>query len=133
MRSFLIAPTTNPKRIINPALPPERSSLTCLIECRAAELINKNMNTEPAFCFIRKNNPELREKLKEMGYRAIADPYVNEDMLIAHPVPEPLFVDTYCSSPGLIPALIRDGFIDCGTDEELFLATAEETIRRALS
>lgn len=75
-------------------------------------------NMTPKFtapCFIRKNTPELRKKLEELGYRT-------------------LFSARYCYGNGIcarnglvsaykMPSLDKDT-IDCGTNEQLFLALA---------
>lgn len=70
------------------------------------------MFTQP--CFIRKNTPELREKLKELGY--ISHIFNNNDA-------NNLYVDklgTYIS----VDIENQPHYIDCGTNEELFLALA---------
>lgn len=63
-------------------------------------------------CFIHKNTPELRKKLKEFGYKVL-----------------PNFADFPCLSArnGLaIPtdSFNRNGGFDCGTNEQLFIALA---------
>lgn len=72
------------------------------------------MFTQP--CFIRKNTPELREKLQKLGQRANTLDDFKEEWLAAN-------YGMYIS--------VQDGFqhlhpndIDCGTNEELFLAIA---------
>lgn len=69
-------------------------------------------------CFIRKNTPELRKKLEELGYylhpECIDDDrgnylFVNREYYLNRPL-------------GYLEELSRS--IDCGTNEELFLAIA---------
>lgn len=68
--------------------------------------------TQP--CFIRKNTPELRKKLEELGY--ISHIFNNNDA-------NNIYVDklgTYIS----VDIENQPYYIDCGTNEELFLALA---------
>lgn len=72
------------------------------------------MFTQP--CFIRKNTPELRKKLKELGQRANTLDDFKGEWLAAN-------YGMYIS--------VQDGFqhlhpndIDCGTNEDMFLAIA---------
>lgn len=72
-------------------------------------------------CFIRKNTPELRKKLEELGYRDVGKVrYYGESQYI------------YCEggifyeSPCMIKARYNT-FIDCGDNEELFIALASMT------
>lgn len=70
------------------------------------------MFTQP--CFIRKNTPELRKKLEELGY--ISHIFNNNDA-------NNIYVDklgTYIS----VDIENQPYYIDCGTNEELFLALA---------
>lgn len=70
------------------------------------------MFTQP--CFIRKNTPELREKLEEFGY--ISHIFNNNDA-------NNIYVDkfgTYIS----VDIENQPYYIDCVTNEELFLALA---------
>lgn len=94
-------------------------------------------------CFIRKNTPELRERLKELGYNVCAcstfkhsvwlDTSVHTEPCSVHGIG---YWDETCdctteeeacrmfleeNKTSLIPK------IDCGTDEELFLALAAMT------
>lgn len=65
-------------------------------------------------CFIRKNTPELRKKLEELGY--ISHIYNNNDT-------NNIYVDklgTYIS----VDIENQPYFIDCNENEELFLALA---------
>lgn len=65
-------------------------------------------------CYIRKNTPELRKKLEELGY--ISNIFNNNDV-------NNIYVDklgTYIS----VDIENHPYYIDCGTNEELFLALA---------
>jgi hypothetical protein len=72
-------------------------------------------------CFIRKNSPEIREKLKELGYH-VYDLDMNKDSpadwctVIES---EADYVGIWCKEPAN-----KEKFLDCGTNEELFLALA---------
>ena len=77
--------------------------------------------TQP--CFIRKNTPELRKKLEELGYnrypRWMAD-WSDDDSRYTYLVADVLYY-TYPKEP----TKPKNGeYIDCGTNEELFLALA---------
>lgn len=74
-----------------------------------------------ASCFIKRTSSELKEKLKELGYRDVGKVrYYGESQYI------------YCEggifyeSPCTIKARYNT-FIDCGTNEELFIALASMT------
>lgn len=83
-------------------------------------------------CFIWKNTPELRKKLEELGFKRNSPDYTLNDSII--------FAYQYSAEPGFdtphyvvansfdIPfdkeSTLRGKFIDCGTNEELFLAIA---------
>ena len=78
-------------------------------------------------CFIRKNTPDLRKKLEELGYNHPTDVVEDERFCIAtSPV--------NCNYHIIIKGAFDDtnpyytwncaGRIDCGTNEELFLAIA---------
>lgn len=78
-------------------------------------------------CFIRKNTPELRNKLEELGYLFIPNgwnewsiPIENCEYLLCD-------TDTYQGNPisYYTGKVCKPNFgIDCGTNEELFLAIA---------
>ena len=68
------------------------------------------MFTQP--CFIRKNTPELRKKLEEFGY------IMN---LIYSPNEYNLYIGNGVYSSA---NFIDNYYLDCGTNEELFLALA---------
>ena len=77
--------------------------------------------TQP--CFIRKNTPELRKKLEELGYnrypRWMAD-WSDDDSRYTYLVADVLYY-TYPKEP----TKPKNGeYIDCGDNEELFLALA---------
>jgi hypothetical protein len=71
--------------------------------------------TTPAF--IRKNTPNLRKKLTELGYKVGNETYINDDFL-AIDNNEMFGIDK--------PYLPEQcgGYIHCGTNESLFLAIA---------
>ena len=73
-------------------------------------------------CFVRKNTPELREKLEKLGY----SPTQNGHGEWFIPMDELPYLETFPMSKSYMG---RAGFwstsvIDCGTNEELFLALA---------
>lgn len=75
-------------------------------------------------CFIRKNTPELRKKLKELGYKSLR----NIDYIEVHDLDKGTAIITYYGgyydTVYFIWSIVRDGIIDCGTNEDLFLAIA---------
>lgn len=71
-------------------------------------------------CFIRKNTPELRKKLEELGYRLFGEE-LNEDLCIFTSPECGLYNIEFFSN---IPHPEETDSIDCGTNEELFLAIA---------
>ena len=68
-------------------------------------------------CFIRKNTPELVNKLEEMGYNVVSFGVIN----IFNEKPY-LLSDTNGGIYGMYD--IEKGCIDCGTNTELFIAIA---------
>ena len=67
-------------------------------------------------CFIRKNTLELRKKLEELGYKKYGNPFqITDDSKLITTI-DGEYV------PYNVP--LDDSFIDCGTNEELFLAIA---------
>lgn len=79
--------------------------------------------TQP--CFIRKNTPELRKKLEELGYEANAYEcfWDDENRYIITTIDSNGFAFyTLCIKNCCI--LENKEFIDCGDNEELFLAIA---------
>ena len=82
-------------------------------------------------CFIRKNTPELRKKLEELGYTP-SYPMRQHPEVYKHIAACNFFGPHYygvsedeASRPGNIKYAIKNkGVIDCGDNEELFLALA---------
>lgn len=85
-------------------------------------------------CFIRKNTPELRKKLKELGYEILnsgdttLDAH-NYDGKGSHKSIEEgkSIITSYGNLYGVVydvDTVTKKGRIDCGTNEELFLAIA---------
>ena len=85
------------------------------------------MFTQP--CFIKKNTPELRNKLEELGYKP-SYPIFQYPEVFKHIAACNFFGSKYygvsddeLSCHGEIIDVIKNGgMIDCGTNEELFLA-----------
>lgn len=76
-------------------------------------------------CFIRKNTPELRKKLEELGYEANSYEcfWDDENRYIITTIGSNGFAFyTLCIKNCCI--LENKEFIDCGTNEELFIAIA---------
>lgn len=71
-------------------------------------------------CFIRKSTPELRKKLEELGYRLFGAE-LNEDLCIFTEPEYSLYSVEFFSN---IPHPDEIDSVDCGTNEELFLAIA---------
>jgi hypothetical protein len=93
-------------------------------------------------CFIRKNTPELRDKLKELGY----------DICLCTLFKGAIWLSTNIESSSVhgkgfiddsgwsgmdtqekaLAAFLhdakKDGYIDCGEDEEMFLKIAKENL-----
>ena len=82
-------------------------------------------------CFIRKNTPELRKKLKELGYFNYSPQWTNNCSIIwayQYPMkgfdtPNYVIADSF-DVPFNKHSALCGKFIDCGTNEELFLAIA---------
>lgn len=82
-------------------------------------------------CFIRKNSPELRKKLEELGYKP-SYPIFQYPEVFQHIAACNFFGSKYygvsddeVSHHGEIKDAIKNrGMIDCGDNEELFLALA---------
>ncbi|MFK2463863.1 hypothetical protein ACIXR3_05900 [Bacteroides fragilis] len=70
-------------------------------------------------CFIRKNNSELRNKLKELGYHC--NPYLGWNNLYTS-----IFGirSVYSTSDDINVFSKKIDIIDCGTNEELFISIA---------
>jgi hypothetical protein len=82
-------------------------------------------------CFIRKNTPELRKKLEELGYIKNSPIWTDNCSIIwAYQYPEKGFdTPNYVIADSFdIPfdkhSLLCGKFIDCGANEDLFLAIA---------
>lgn len=82
-------------------------------------------------CFIRKNTPELRKKLEELGYVKNSPKWTDNCSIIwAYQYPEKGFdTPNYVIADSFdIPfdkySRLCGKFIDCGSNEELFLAIA---------
>lgn len=71
-------------------------------------------------CFIHKNTPKLRKKLEELGYRLFGAE-LNEDLCIFTEPEYGLYSVEFFSN---IPHPDETDSVDCGTNEELFLAIA---------
>ena len=69
-------------------------------------------------CFIRKNNPRIRLSLIEFGKNALSPYYLS--CLVSS---EENFYSV-CNEEEYLENMFLNGFIDCGTNEELFLAIA---------
>lgn len=66
--------------------------------------------------FIRKNTPDLRKKLEELGYKKYGNPFqITDDSKLITTI-DGEYV------PYNVP--LDDSFLDCGTNEDLFLAIA---------
>ena len=77
-------------------------------------------------CFIRKNNPELRKKLEDLGYKFNGTDHIELDYIVTFP-----HYGTFSIFTAYRFNIYDDnfrtvwkGYIDCGTNEELFLALA---------
>lgn len=77
-------------------------------------------------CFIRKNTPELRKKLEELGYKFSGTDHIELDCIVTFPQ-----LNTFSVFAAYHFNIYDDSFkivwkeyIDCGTNEELFLALA---------
>ena len=82
-------------------------------------------------CFIRKNSPELRKKLEELGYEPNFSmgkyPEVYKNIAVCNFFGNRYYgvSDDETTRPGDITDAIKNrGLIDCGTNEDLFLALA---------
>ena len=66
--------------------------------------------------FIRRNTPELWKKLKELGYKEYGNPFQITD--------DSKLITTIDGEYVPYNVSLDDSFIDCGTNEDLFLAIA---------
>jgi hypothetical protein len=76
-------------------------------------------------CFIRKNTPELRKRLEELGYLPPRKVWNNENFAICTIYREYIT----CKIDDDFERIIAPSYpyIDCGTNEELFIALASMT------
>ena len=78
-------------------------------------------------CFIRKNTPELRKKLEELGYEPCHPMTLHPD-LYKHIYVYTFWGDIYYGltdiEDGVVEAMENKRTIDCSDNEELFLALA---------
>lgn len=74
-------------------------------------------------CFIRKNTPELRKKLEKLGYKDYGNLRFYGDPIIIY-----CNINHFFTSPFVLEGEQYrgkyDNFIDCGDNEDLFLAVA---------
>lgn len=77
-------------------------------------------------CFIRKNTPELRKKLEELGYKFSGADHIELDCIVTFPrhgafsIFTAYHFNTYDDSF----KTVWKEYIDCRTNEELFIAIA---------
>lgn len=70
-------------------------------------------------CFIRKNTFELRKKLEDLGYKLLKDDNIISGVaIITYEDPDFYYIVSK------VDKVVKHGRIDCGTDEDLFLAVA---------
>lgn len=76
------------------------------------------MTTKRVSCFIRKNTPELRAKLEELGYHCFGSWDLPSDPFIFAPSGAERLYFTFSDND------CDDGinWVDCGTNEKMFLA-----------
>lgn len=73
-------------------------------------------------CFIYKNTNELKEKLYQFGKRSSSNLWhIGTNMLL---VSDKEYFICYDNEYGVAESLIRNNYIDCGENEELFLSIA---------
>lgn len=85
---------------------------------KALEILKTIQEKKPVInfttpCFIRKNNTELRSKLRELGYTVLLDIFDS-----------PCLTTVSCGFAIPSPELNKYGAYDCGENENLFLALA---------
>lgn len=80
--------------------------------------------TQP--CFIRKNTPELRKKLEELGYKFSGADHIELDCIVTFPHHDAfsVFAAYHFNIYDDSFKIVWKEYIDCGTNEELFLALA---------
>lgn len=110
----------------------QKFTTSCFIRKNTAELRSKELTMTQKFttpCFIRKNTVELRKKLEELGYEPTKIIFDNERLCIATAVNGQYAKYTNISSVMFDSTNPYEtwncaGRIDCGTNEDLFLALA---------
>lgn len=79
-------------------------------------------------CFIRKNTPELRDKMKELGYVCMYGYKIQGIEIFTSVVGDygVFFIPVSADIPEIQINMIEnfDSLVDCGENEELFLAIA---------
>ena len=77
-------------------------------------------------CFIRKNTPELRKKLEELGYKFSGADNIELDCIVTLPYRNTfsVFATYHFNIYDNSFKTVWKEYIDCGTNEELFLALA---------
>ena len=82
------------------------------------------MFTQP--CFIRRNTPELRKKLEELGYKFSGADHIELDCIVTFPHHDAfsVFAAYHFNIYDDSFKIVWKEYIDCGTNEELFLALA---------
>lgn len=72
-------------------------------------------------CFIRKNTPELREKLEELEYKQVKQEVYYNHIMVEN---GNIWSCNNIFNPGKLDGKGYDKCIDCGENEDLFLALA---------
>lgn len=72
-------------------------------------------------CFIRKNTPELRKKLEDLGYKQVKQAIYYDCIMVEN---GNIWLCTDIFNPEKADGKGWDECIDCGENEELFLAIA---------
>lgn len=77
-------------------------------------------------CFVRKNTPELRKKLEELGYKFSGADHIELDCIVTLPHHNTfsVFAAYHFNIYDNSFKTVWKEYIDCGTNEELFLALA---------
>ncbi len=76
--------------------------------------------------FVRKNTPELRKKLEDLGYKFSGADHIELDCIVTFPHHNTfsVFATYHFNIYDDNFKKVWKGYIDCGTNEELFLALA---------
>ena len=77
-------------------------------------------------CFIRKNTPELRKKLEGLGYEFSGADHIELDNIVTFPQHNTfsVFAAYHFNIYDDSFKIVWKEYVDCGTNEELFLALA---------